>query len=123
MWDPKWYKGMNYRSLVPKKYDPKIDCETCVEQNGYEFSKLDCHYLSNYNKQLSRYNQYRTLMDVIEKADRYYNFSKCAINGEIIIAFVGFEVPSKKCSERFTLANWFMSDEEVKDDLVSINEF
>lgn len=108
IWDPKWYKGMSYKSLAPSKYDAETDCEQCIKEHSDDpgYYNLDCNYLKNYRKQLSYYNIERTLNDIIIKADKFYNFDEKNINNEIYIIFMGYEVSSKKCSERFELSRW-----------------
>lgn len=110
IWDPKWYDGVNYRGLVPKVYDSEVDCEACAKEHGDNpmFSDMNCHYLTEYRKQLSRFNVQRTLDDVLRKVAMKHDLNEIAKRngGKVQIVFVGFEVPSKRCSERFVLADW-----------------
>lgn len=112
IWDPKWYKGFNYKGLIPKKYDQSQDCEFCIKQHEKDenYYDLNCNYLTNYRKQLNHFNVERTLLDIIKQLDKnkYIN-TENIINNELYIVFMGFEIPTKKCSERFILSEWIQS--------------
>ena len=113
IWNPKWYSGISYRALVPKSYDAESDCESCVKIHGddpmYD-GGLKCGYLEQYRKQLGRFNVKRTLEDVakVVAANVDINAISEVRNGQkwITVVFVGYEVPAKRCSERFALAAW-----------------
>lgn len=114
IWDPKWYNGINYKGLVPKIYSAENDCEACYKIHSddplYD-GDLKCNYIINYRKQLSKYNVQRTLVDILETIERNVNLSSVAKTSnegikEITIVFIGFEVPKKRCSERFIVSEW-----------------
>lgn len=122
IWDPKWYINsnkhplFNYKGFVPKKYSPESDCENCAKLHKddpmYD-GDLKCDYLNNYRYQLSKYNFERTIIDIWDKI--YYYYRKEGIELDRIeskgnlnfhLTFLGYEVPEKKCSERFVLKEW-----------------
>lgn len=117
-WDPKWYKGMKYKGLVPKSISDAMNCKKCTKKFGkfdeFNESNYNCPYLQKYIKQLSFYNAKRTLEDVIYKVEKFYLETE---NKDIIslakeneyrlnLVFMGYEVPTIKCSERFVLSKW-----------------
>ena len=110
MWDPKWYKNLeyiNYKPFVPKEYNKETDCENCIKiHKNKDYFDLNCNYLINYRNYLESLDLNTCLDESKIKAISYINKNKEIRQNfdEIVIVFVGYEPSYKKCSERFTLA-------------------
>lgn len=119
LWDPKWYDGMNFKPFVPKEYEGENDCEMCIKQHEddpmYD-GGLNCNYIKRYRDQLSGYQLDEKLDMLIKESLQFYSIQlheNAFLWKEVHLLFVGYEVPEKKCSERFTLSKW-INDEMKK---------
>ena len=110
IWDPKWYKKLgyiNYQPFVPKEYNKETDCENCIKiHKNKDYFDLNCNYLTNYKDYLESIDLNMCLEELKIKAISYINKNKEISQNfdEIVIVFIGYEPPYKKCSERFALA-------------------
>ena len=112
-WDPKWYTGLRYPPLVPRSYEPSLDCESCAKVHAEDptYYNMECRYLRAYRKQLEVYSVERTLDDILLRADKRLHLDGIAHEAEggsleVTLVLLGFEVPAKLCSERFVVAEW-----------------
>lgn len=113
IWDPKWIKNLiKYKPFVPTKYDKNTDCEACAKQHQDDplyNGNLKCKYIENYRNQLNHLNFEEEINNVCDLAISFlkekYDFIPNSTK-EIHIMFVGYEIPAKKCSERFILSEW-----------------
>lgn len=119
MWDPKWfhnYKGNNYyyqdRNGVVNglRIHPLVPGAACADLcRGIDVCATKdpktCAFLQNYRKQLDAIDFPEFMVQLsshIAAVCKLYN-----IKEEPIVVFIVYEVPSKMCSERVPLLQWF----------------
>lgn len=104
--------------LVPQEYHSDTDCECCNNKGD-----IHCDCLNRYRNQLHKYidgNEELLLSQILNKIKINYpdrikyledstnNSSDCTNN--LTVIFVGFEVSSVSCSERFILSEYINSN-------------
>ena len=136
MYDPKWYitgKDKNDQRyglrcngdsgvqsdknllsfLVPQEYHSDTDCECCNNKGN-----IHCDYLNRYRNQLHKYidgSEELLLSQILNEIKINYpdhiNGHDGVNNGDnndnnLAVVFIGFEISSVSCSERFILSEY-----------------
>lgn len=102
VWPPKYRPlGTDVRGVTVLNCKPLIpgrECEYLCRGKCEPPHPQDCAFLQTYRKQLDRLN-FTEFYTYMEKLSKKYN------NADF--AFIVFEPPTRQCSERVPIQNWF----------------
>lgn len=121
MFDPKWYhanKGTDYCFLDKNGVINGLRCELfmpgptcnnlCRGSDGCQSSPTDCAFLKEYRKQLDKLNFDKVMEALQSVADEVQATLK--FTEEPTMALIVHEAPSKPCSERVVIQQWFAAN-------------
>ena len=111
VWPPKWRPlGTDKNGITVLNCKPCIpgrECEYLCRGNCDPPHPQDCKFLQTYRKQLDKIN-FNEFYNYIEQLSKKYN------NADF--AFIVFEPPTRNCSERIPIQNWFRDNGiEIKE--------
>lgn len=102
VWPPKWRPlGTDNRGVTVLNCKPLVpghECEYLCRGTCNPPHPHDCSFLQTYRKQLDKIN-FNEFYTYIEELSKKYN------NADF--AFIVFEPPTRDCSERIPIQNWF----------------
>ena len=118
VWPPKYRPlGKDARGIIVQNCQPLIpgkECEYLCRGKCEPPHPQDCSFLQTYRKQLDRinFNEFYTYMG--ELGEKIANQEGL---DNVNFAFIVFEPPTRACSERIPIQNWF------RDNGVEIEEW
>ena len=105
--------------LVPQEYRSNTDCECCNNKGN-----IHCDYLNRYRNHLHKYidgNEELLLSQILneikinypDRISGYNGDDNCNNGNNLTVVFIGFEVSSVSCSERFVLSEYISSSKNI----------